>query len=385
MLSIRKSSGILDPAPSNLKDLPENEKDAIVPIPVAVAPSTDKPVAPTNWTKLLGAITVYCASGMALTIVNKLAIQSFNYPNLLLVIQNGVTVLLILGLNATPQFQGQVNPLKSETVKRWIFAVLLFMAMLLSSLLSLRYVTVVTLTVIRNATALVVAAADGVVLKVNISFMTVAALMGILLGSIVYGQTDINFHALGYAYLLLNVIATSTYQIYVKKLTELRLTAFGMVYYNNVLSIPLFLLLALLSGEAAGLRLMVEQTASIDWLTIGISSVLGFCLSLSAFMLNLLVTATSLMVINNLNKIAFIVLSELAYQSTLTRNSAAGTAIVLVSGALYSYVKVVPVDLGQFEQLRFKGLLILAFGLLTALCVWWNAQVSASGPAPEAQ
>eukprot|EP01116_Phalansterium_solitarium_P001152 TRINITY_DN1092_c0_g1_i1.p1 TRINITY_DN1092_c0_g1~~TRINITY_DN1092_c0_g1_i1.p1 ORF type:complete len:384 (-),score=46.79 TRINITY_DN1092_c0_g1_i1:62-1108(-) len=338
--------------------------DLVIPVPHADSPAT-------NWPKLVCTIAVYCASGMTLTIVNKLAIENFNYPNLLLVMQNSVTVALVLFLNLIPQFRGQVNPLKGDIVKKWIYAVFLFMAMLLSSLMSLRYVTVVTLTVIRNATALVVAAADAAVLGVRISFLTIVSLMGILLGSIVYGSTDINFHALGYFYLFLNVVATSSYQIYVKKLTELRLTAFGMVYYNNVLSIPLFLLLGLIMGEYAGLERILDDIESIDWITIGVSTALGFCLSLSAFMLNLLVTATSLMVINNLNKIAFIVLSEFAYQATLTANSAAGTAIVLISGALYSYVKVVPIDLGAFEHIRYKTLLVAFFALFTGLVYYF--------------
>lgn len=54
------------------------------------------------------AILVYCASGMALTLVNKLAIGVFSYPNVLLVLQNGVTTLLVLTLNVTPWFEGKV-------------------------------------------------------------------------------------------------------------------------------------------------------------------------------------------------------------------------------------------------------------------------------------
>lgn len=104
------------------------------------------------------AILAYCGSSMSLTLVNKLAIVYFPYPNLLLVFQNGITTLLILGLNYTPWFSGkvsisinckthsrvlQVNPLEKDKVKKWVWVVFLFMGLLLSSLMALKYVTVV--------------------------------------------------------------------------------------------------------------------------------------------------------------------------------------------------------------------------------------------------
>lgn len=278
----------------------------------------------------------------------------------------------------------QVNALESDKVKKWMLVVFLFMGLLLSSLMSLKYVSVVrlmrcdlvvhlgdllkvTLTIIRNGTTLVVAAADSIYLKQRIHLITIWTLLGILFGSIVYGWSDVNFHPVGYFWLTINVLSTSAYQVYVKKLTELKLSAFGMVYYNNLLSLPFFFVLAIATGEMAALR-EAQSFANLTtegWAILVLSCLLGFCISFSGFTLNLIVTATTLMVINNVNKIVFIILSEFFYQATLTATSAVGAVIVLACSAAYSYFKLNPKELEGFESAGYKVLSVVLFILVT--------------------
>lgn len=214
-----------------------------------------------------------------------------------------------------------------------------------------------------------VAAADTIFLKQKTTLLTVWALLGILLGSIVYGWADVNFNYVGYFWLIMNVLSTSSYQVYVKKLTELKLTAFGMVYYNNLLSLPFFVLLAIATQEVT--TLSQEETwstlSSSELFVLLLSCLLGFSISFAGFTLNLLVSATTLMVINNVNKILFIVLSEYFYQSTLTASSALGAFFVLTCTALYSYLKLNPLELGSLENTKYKILSVVLFAIFVPL------------------
>ncbi|CAL6331980.1 unnamed protein product [Bathycoccus prasinos] len=69
-------------------------------------------------------------------------------------------------------------------------------------------------------------------------------------GACLYGLNDISFDWFGYLYLLMNCLATTAYQIRVKVLVaELKMSPLTMSYYNNLLSIPVLLILSALQGQ----------------------------------------------------------------------------------------------------------------------------------------
>jgi len=68
-----------------------------------------------------------------------------------------------------------------------------------------------------------------------------------------------------------------------------------------------------------------------------VSCTLGFCLSVSAFQLNRLITTTSITILNNTNKFALIFFTAYFMDySTLSESTVAGAAIVMICAAHYS-------------------------------------------------
>ncbi|KAH9249651.1 hypothetical protein BASA81_012620 [Batrachochytrium salamandrivorans] len=166
-------------------------------------------------------LLLYCVSGTMLTLVNKLAIVAFPYANVLLIIQNGVTVvLLLLGSLVLPGTFQSMPKLSWQVIKLWSPLVLLFVLMLSSSLNALTFVSAVTLIVMRNLSTLCVAFFEWIWLGEEISIITWFALVGILAGAVVFGARDMMFSVPGYLWLAVNVLSTSTYQVYVKKLIK---------------------------------------------------------------------------------------------------------------------------------------------------------------------
>lgn len=367
-----------------------------------------------NRARLLTVLFLYCASGTALTLANKLAVKRFPYPNLILVLQNGVAVAtLAMGSCTVPLTIGRMPRLSWPLVRLWVPLTVTFSLMLASSLLALQEVSAVTLIVIRNLTSLSVAALEFACLGTALPWQSAGALLGILCGAVMYSLHDITFSPIGYSWLLLNLLSTSAYQVWVKRVIASeagkKIGALGMSYINNLLSLPVLVVIALAAGEVSGVLgigsgvwsssssgggggggrvagiggdsggrssssssssgfpsfssssssssfLAAAAAASsssssttttatyksplmsldggILTLLLG-SGALGICLSVTAFMLNALISATSMMVANNVNKFFVIMLSECFIQRTLDGVSSLGVAVVMLFGWLY--------------------------------------------------
>mmetsp|Transcript_26505 Transcript_26505/g.84872 ORF Transcript_26505/g.84872 Transcript_26505/m.84872 type:complete len:802 (+) Transcript_26505:329-2734(+) len=281
-------------------------------------------------------IVLYCAVGSALTVVNKLLMASFPFPNIVALIQCSATIVLIR--SSASQFKsitGNVETLDINMAVSWIPLILCFVGMLSSSMYALKYVSVSTLIVVRNLTTLVIAFSDIIWLRSTISRKSVLCLLLMVVGSSVYGWHDLSFNATGYMFLGLNVLTTSAYQIYIKILMRRRLyNSFTMAYFNNTLSVPLFVLLGVLQGDFAASE--EKLRAQYPVLLLLLSSVLSFGVSVSGFLLNHILSATSIMVVNNVNKFILILFSELVLQPSIDFWSGLGCVFVLLSALFYS-------------------------------------------------
>lgn len=93
------------------------------------------------------------------------------------------------------------------------------------------------------------------------------------------------------------------------------------------------------TGEVSGISHHASQL-TITWVgLVALSGLLGFMLSTSAFLVNRLVSATTMMVANNVNKFAVIILSEAFVAQTLGTLSSAGTLCVMFCGWFYAQTK----------------------------------------------
>ncbi len=297
-----------------------------------------------NKIKTIAVLMLYCASGTLLTLVNKLVVVVFPFTNVLLVLQNGIAVIL---LTIVSQFCRQtfesLPPLSLTILQLWMPLVLLFVMMLTSSLWSLIYVSVPTVIVMRNLTTLFIAILEYVLLNNKINGFSAATLVFMLLGAILYAKHDLTFNIPGYMWLCINIIGTSTYQVYIKKIIHLPLFEnvgfIGMSYYNNLISLPILFIFACVMGELTTLSSKFDLKYLLEIKSIGlllISGILGFSLSVSAFALNKRISATSMMVANNANKFSIIILSEIFFQSTLDIMASIGALSVVLLGWLYS-------------------------------------------------
>lgn len=284
----------------------------------------------------------FCLSGSALTVLNKQIMGFFPAPNAVLFAQNAVTlVLLAFGKSVLSL---QIEPVRRHKAKRWFALVLLFYAMLASSMLALKFVTATTLIVQRNLGTVTIAIADYFCLGTVQTKPRILAILGMCAGSLVYASGDLdaasNFDFTGYAWLAVNVAATTAYQIKVKSLVnELDMNSWTMAYYNNLLSLPVCAIVGFAQRENETLqKFMASGATKSQCVALFVSCTLGFCLSVSAFQLNRLITPTSITILNNTNKFALIFFTAYFMDySTLSESTVAGAAIVMICAAHYSF------------------------------------------------
>lgn len=292
-----------------------------------------------GWGGPIAGGVIYCVSGTLLTLGNKLAIQRFPQLCLLIIVQNVITTLLLIALTSCSTAFGGLPRVSKTLVCRWAPLSFLFVMMLSSSLMALKHISAVSLVVLRNLTTIVVAVGERMYLGTEFSRPTLATLCGMLFGAGIFGSADLAFNSTGYVWLLVNILASSIYQVYVKSLAkDDSISPLGMSFISNLLSLPVLLIGSFILGEIRDIDLLgtvVAQNAQTALIVL-LSGLLGFALSTSAFLLNTLISATSIMVINNANKFAVILLSELFMERSLVPLSSTGAIIVLFCAYMYS-------------------------------------------------
>ena len=284
----------------------------------------------------------FCLSGSALTVLNKQIMGFFPAPNAVLFAQNSVTLALLeFGKSA---LNLQIETLSRHKARRWFPLVMLFYTMLASSMLALKFVTATKLIVQRNLGTVTIAVADYFHIGTVQTKARMCAIFGMCLGSVLYAWIDLGVSSTvgftGYAWLAANVAATTAYQIKVKSLVnELDMNSWTMAYYNNLLSLPVCAMIGIFQREADTLRQFMSNTGGTisQRVTLFVSCTLGFCLSVSAFQLNRLLTATSITILNNTNKFTLVFFTAYFMDySTLSGSSIAGASVVMISAAYYS-------------------------------------------------
>eukprot|EP00128_Syssomonas_multiformis_P007338 Colp12_sorted_trinity150504_noHs@3736 len=279
-----------------------------------------------------------CSMGMIYSNKFVLSTYHFEYPSAFLSIQAIIAVFLL-------EFMGKfglvkVEPLRTETMKKWLPVTAIFCAMLYTSTQSLAYLTIPVVTVFKNCTNLLVAYGDKYFYGQQVSFGVLCSLLLMVVGSIVSGYTDLSFNLVGYIWMTLNCVATAAYALYLrraKKTTELG--EWGMALYNNFLTAAFLLPASILAGESEGV-MNFRGWNDPPFLTALIGSgLVGTGLSLSVFWLVGVTSPTTYSIIGSLNKIPLTVVSVLFFDTPMTPGGQISIAFGLLSGVFFAIAK----------------------------------------------
>lgn len=223
--------------------------------------------------------------------------------------------------------------------------------MVWSSFFSLRDLGVPMVTVLKNLTNLLTIGGDwwlhgrtyGGPVWATLALMTASALCG--------AATDLAFSARGYAWQLVNCAFTAGYSLGLRgamdrastvTVNRRRLNELSMVFYNNLLSIPLIAPLTLANGELLSVwgdpalrdpRFVAAAAASAG---------LAFGISFASLWFLSTTTATTFSLVGSLNKVPVALVGLLAFGAPATPQNVASVGVGLAASAVFVLAKAGP-------------------------------------------
>ena len=201
----------------------------------------------------------YGVVSVSITLFNKtiFSVYRFHYPAFVTLVQVVLSVffMALLARARIIDFEmkggrGGILGLKWSTAKKVFPLAFFWMLYVQSGVIALRYLTVPMFSALRRATSLVTVLGEYVAFGKVTPFSSLAAILVMVAGSAVAGATDLSFNATGYAWVGVCVLSTATFLILIRTLgKELELNQHALLFYNNLLSLPMMLAWFLLATD----------------------------------------------------------------------------------------------------------------------------------------
>jgi len=167
------------------------------------------------------------------------------------------------------------------------------------------------------------------------------ALVVIVIGSILYAWNDLSRGLDAYAWILVHLAATVTYDLTIRHLTQWwPISMHGQQFFHCVLSSPVLLLFAYTNDElkmnsiVSFLELSAKEKMCIAGSILG-----GFVISTTVIKLQRLVTATSFSVVRNMNKVIIIIVNIIWIEGIPSLGNTVGLLLSLSGGMYYGLVR----------------------------------------------
>lgn len=282
-------------------------------------------------------------SSVTIMILNKYLATYFNFPILILIGQNSVATMLSVGAWYAG-FGPSMKPWKREHFIKVIPMAVLFTILLYTSFITMHYLAIPTVVVFRNAGPLFTALGERYLGTNTMSQNTTISLSLMIVGAFFYGFNDLQFNFVGYTWAFTNLLCTAASGLFGKHLSmnlKEEQTGLGLACYQNIVSAPMFFIVAVMTGEASKWQTIgggTEIPAAV-WLAGIVSSVGCVSMGLSTFELQRLVAQSSIAVANVCYKLITLIVGVLVFGNNVGFLGLVGLCIAQGAAIMYVYDK----------------------------------------------
>jgi len=212
--------------------------------------------------------------------------------------------------------------------------------MVITGLAALRYVNVPVYSALRRLTTFIVIVGQYFLLKKTVPVDELCSVIMMVIGAFVAGWGDLSFDLYGYFLTALNCVVTAIYLVLIaKKSEQTGMETFGLMFYNNILSLPIVAIIVILTER--------EELASFDrWHDVGfqlcflMSSIQAFLLNYFVFVCSTVNSPLTTSITGQLKSILQTVFGFFTFGGViLTGWLTAGILISTSGGIWYGYVK----------------------------------------------
>jgi len=291
--------------------------------------------------------TAYCLSSCSMILLNKVVLSSFNFDAgiSLMLYQNLVSVVIVSALSLFGVIT--TEPLSWKLIRVWFPVNVIFVGMLVTSMYSLKYINVAMVTILKNVTNIITALGEIYLFSKHHNSKVWASLFLMIISAICGGVTDLSFHAVGYAWQILNCFLTASYSLTLRKLMDVakhstksgNLNEFSMVLLNNFLSLPLGLLLILIFKEWQYLYTTPIIRSPMFWVVTTSSGFLGLAISFTSMWFLHQTGPTTYSLVGSLNKIPLSIAGILLFKVPTSFENLLSILFGLFAGVFFAKAK----------------------------------------------
>lgn len=294
---------------------------------------------------VLTSIASYSFCSVSMVLVNKSLASSYNSMivggdlNISLVVFQAIVA--VMAVKACQQLKWiEIPAFSMETAKQWAPVNIFFCAMLFTGMASLKYNSVPMVTIFKNVSNITTSIGDYYLFGNKPEPLVMVAFGVMLSGAVAAAWNDMSLTYAGLVWMALNCISSSGYVLYMKHATDkVKLSKFGMVFYNNALCVFFLLPVAFGMGE---IHLLWESKGlhTMDYATKNLfAGLVGFLLNFAS--LNCVANAgpTTYVTIGSLNKIPVAFMGYWMFDSEISRETWFFILVSMCGGFLYSFAK----------------------------------------------
>jgi solute carrier family 35 len=177
------------------------------------------------------------------------------------------------------------------------------------------------------------------------------------LGGLLAGATDLSMSVPGYFFVALCCASTALYLILIVRVgTASKLDSFGLLYYNNVLSLPLMVgYLLLFTDELAGVLAYPRLGDPTFWIFLLVSAAQATVLNLAIFLCTKVNSPLATAVTGQVKDLITVSVGLFLFGDVkISVPNLCGLFLALVGSMLYSYVKYRASVRARAESSRLK-------------------------------
>mmetsp|Transcript_25466 Transcript_25466/g.31375 ORF Transcript_25466/g.31375 Transcript_25466/m.31375 type:complete len:349 (+) Transcript_25466:66-1112(+) len=318
--------------------------------PSKVAPSSEsKAFAEKNSSsagKAISSCCLYSFCSVSMVLVNKSLASSYNHLfiggnlNFLLVVFQAI--IAVIAVESCKKMKWVEYPsFDFATARQWAPVNIMFCAMLFTGMASLQHNSVPMVTIFKNITNIVVSIGDFYFFGTSVEMLVMIS-FGVMLGGAIFAaKNDMTVTSIGLFWMVTNCLATAGYILYMKFATKtVKLSKFGMVFYNNVLCTVFLLPVTLFNGEMK----IFMSTAAIHTFDYAwkntFAGFVGFFLNFASLNCVSHTGPTTYAIVGSLTKVPVAILGWFLFDSVITTQTWFFIAVSMCGGFLYSYAKI---------------------------------------------
>jgi GDP-mannose transporter len=296
-------------------------------------------------TKALSSCALYSFCSVSMVLVNKSLASSYNKfidgdLNFLLVVFQAVVAVIAVQFCKMMKWV-EYPAFNFKTALQWAPVNLFFCGMLFTGMASLQHNSVPMVTVFKNITNIVVTMGDYYCFGNKVEMLIILAFGIMLGGALLAAKNDVQISGVGLFWMAVNCLSTAGYILYMKFATKnVKLSKFGMVFYNNVLCTVFLLPVTFVNGEM-NTFMKTEAIHTADYmLKNSYAGFVGFFLNFASLNCVSITGPTTYAIIGSMNKIPIAFLGWFLFDSVITPQTWFFIGVSMCGGFLYSYAKV---------------------------------------------